>query len=152
MSNARRRALAALAGAALAVTVGGVAAMPAQAAPGGGNIACSSIDSRYLELKYDLDQGDLFVGQVISDGTLEVTITEIFRKQDGSGDIAGFSFTADIPVDAVIVKGGSQPAKVYGRYMSATTSYSRLFTPVKGDGTHFGISNVKFCYLKSTMP
>jgi hypothetical protein len=145
MFHARRRVLAALAGAALAVTAGGVAAMPAQAAAGGGNISCSSIDSRYKELKYDLDHGDLFVGQVISDGTLRVTITEVFFKKDG--DLVGFSFTANIPVDAVIVKGGSQPAKVYGKLQPAKTSYTRLFTPVKAPGTHFAISNVKFCYL-----
>jgi hypothetical protein len=143
MVSIRRRVLAGAASLALAGTVGMVAAAPAQAVPGGGNVSCSSLDARYVELK--LDDAPR-AGQVITDGTLRVTITSVKTKAEG--EVVAFSFEANIPVSAVIVK-ASTKTKIYGVPAGgqARTVFTNLFAPTKPDGKHHGISWVAFCYI-----
>ena len=89
-------------------------------------------------MKYD--SGKLSVGQVITDGTFTVTITDVDLKADGSGEAYGFAIDASgASVFYVIVKGG--PTSI--RHVNGQTT--DLDTRV-GPGRHYEISNVTFCY------
>lgn len=113
---------------------------PASAASGGGNQDCGA---GYITLKIDRQP---VLGEVISDGTLSVTITQVDYKVDGSGEAYGFSYTSvGASTVYVIVKGGTQSV-AYGS--ARTTDLDTILGP---GGRHYGISNVKFCYQAAAL-
>jgi hypothetical protein len=135
------------------------AAAPAEAAgPNAGKRTCAEINPAYSELKHD--SGDLSIGQVITDGTLSVTITDLKMKDDP--EIIGFTGESNIPVSHVILK-GSNTTLVYSGFPSNGAGGSLivnpfqppakglyLYTPFKqSNGKHYGLSYVAFCYLES---
>jgi hypothetical protein len=133
MSGFKASALAAAGVTFLAATVAGVA--PASAETGGGNQACRD---GFTALKIDRAP---VAGEVITDGTLTVTITDVDLKIDGSGEAFGFAITSSgASVVYVIVKGGPRSV-AFGA--GRTTDLDTVLNP---GGTHYGISNVTFCY------
>lgn len=134
MSRFTASALAAAGATLLASTV--VAAAPASAETGGGNQTCGA---GFTTLKIDRAPVE---GEVITDGTLTVTITDVDLKIDGSGEAFGFAIsTSGASVVYVIVKGGPHSVS-YGP--GRTTDLDTILGP---SGTHYGISNVQFCYM-----
>lgn len=120
--------------AALVVSLG--IAAPASAVPGGGNQDCGA---GYTALKIDRAPVE---GEVITDGTLSVTITDVDLKIDGSGEAYGFAIsTSGASTVYVIVKGGPHSVS-YGP--GRTTDLDTILGP---GGRHYGISNVTFCYI-----
>ena len=118
----------------LAGTMAGTA--PASAVPLGGNQDCRA---GFTTLKIDRAPVE---GEVITDGTLTVTITHVDLKIDGSGEAYGFAISSSgASVVYVIVKGGPRSV-AYGAIR--TTDLDTVLNP---GGTHYGISNVKFCYM-----
>ena len=125
----------------------GVMAGPASAAPLDGTRTCAAIDATLSELKLD-DAPE--VGDVVTDGTLTVTITAVATNPDG--EAIGFKGTASgATVQYVIVKAG-QGTKVYTGFVGGllqTPSGDFLFTPgqaVTGKKHHQEISYIAFCY------
>ena len=134
MSRFKASALAAVGATLLASTV--VAAAPASATTMGGNQNCGA---GFTTLKIDRAPVE---GEVITDGTLTVTITDVDLKIDGSGEAYGFAFSSSgASTVYVIVKGGPHSVS-YGP--SRTTDLDTVLAP---GGAHYGISNVKFCYM-----
>lgn len=129
-----RHTSAALAAAGAAL-VTAIATAPASAETMGGNQSCGA---GFSTLKIDRAP---VAGEVITDGTLSVTITAVDLKVDGSDEAYGFAYTSSgaTTVD-VIVKGGPWSVS-YGP--SRTTDLDTTLAP---GGAHYGISNVKFCY------
>ncbi len=78
------------------------------------------------------------LGEVISDGTLSVTITGVKTKLDGSGEVYGFDFESNIAVWGTIVKGGTRS------FLFHRTS--DLDTFIGPSGSHYEISWFGFCY------
>jgi len=111
------------------------AAGPAAAADMGGNQDCRA---GFTTLKIDRAPVE---GEVITDGTLTVTITDVDLKVDGSGEAFGFAIsTSGASAVYVIVKGGPRSV-AFG--VGRTTDLDTVLAP---GGRHYGISNVKFCY------
>lgn len=132
MSRVKTSALAAAGATLLASTV--VGAAPASAAVNGGNQDCGA---GFTTLKIDRAPVE---GEVITDGKLTVTITDVDLKIDGSGEAFGFAIsTTGASVVYVIVKGGPRSVTYEKRKID-------LDTMLNPGGTHYGISNVKFCY------
>jgi hypothetical protein len=71
-----------------------------------------------------------------TDGTLTVTLVV-------TGDT--FSFTSNIGVDVVIVKGGPN-SNVYDYRPGESTGDTGLHAPANASGQHAGLSHVSFCY------
>ena len=119
-----------------------MAALPAVAAKGGGNLKCSELGLEELLL----DDAPSYVGQIVSNGDVTVEITAVGEKLDGSGEIVKFMWTQlDGPtIDSVVVKGG--PANY--KYSNPYPDY--LWAPIKGEpgtgSSHHEISNVRWCY------
>ena len=133
MSRVKTSALAAAGATLLASTV--VGAAPASAADNGGNQDCRA---GFTSLKIDRAPVE---GEVITVGKLAVTITDVALKIDGSGEAYGFAIsTTGASVVYVIVKGGPRSV-AFG-----TTRTIDLDTVLNPGGTHYGISNVTFCY------
>jgi hypothetical protein len=133
MSGFKAGALAAAGVTFLAASVAGAA--PASAVAGGGNQDCRA---GFTTLKIDRAPVE---GEVITDGTLTVTITDVDLKTDGSGEAYGFAISSSgASVVYVIVKGGPRSV-AYGA--TRTTDLDTVLSP---GGRHYGISNVKFCY------
>jgi hypothetical protein len=100
-----------------------------------GNPSCSDVAPGTTEFKVQP-----VVDGTFSDGTLTVTI-DVRNTADGPV----FDFTANIGVDAVIVKGGPN-ANVYF-YNPEVTSDTGLHAPVNPqNNTFFGLSHISFCY------
>jgi hypothetical protein len=134
MSRIKPTALAAAGATLLASAV--VGAAPASAATNGGNQDCRE---GFTALKLDRAPVE---GEVITDGQLSVTITDVDLKIDGSGEAFGFAITTSgASVVYVIVKGGPRSV-AFG-----TTRTTDLDTVLNPGGTHYGISNVTFCYM-----
>lgn len=77
-----------------------------------------------------------------SDGTLTVTVTV-------SGD--SFSWSANIGLDSVFVKGGPK-GNLYS-YSPEATSDSGLTAPMNDNGRPYGLSHISFCYdFERTQP
>ena len=133
MSRVKASALAAAGATLLASTMLGAA--PASAAVNGGNQDCRA---GFTTLKIDRAPVE---GEVITDGTLTVTITDVDLKVDGSGEAFGFAITTSgASAVYVIVKGGPRSV-AFG--VGRTTDLDTVLSP---GGRHYGISNVKFCY------
>lgn len=132
-----------IAGAAVATVlvgmVGPLATPPAGAAQIEGVYRCSDRDPNLVEIK--LDRAPV-VGDVITDGTVTITITAVTYKADGSGEVVGFDFESDSPV-SLIVKGGKY-SKTY--YFNAPTTGGTGWTATKANGTHYEVSFAAFCY------
>lgn len=135
MSRLNARALAAVGATLLATTAVTAVAAPASAETTGANRTCGT---GFTALKIDRAPVE---GEVISDGTLTVTVTDVDLKVDGSGEAFGFAIsTSGASVVYVIVKGGPHTVS-YGP--TRTTDLDTILGP---SGTHYGISNVTFCY------
>lgn len=125
-------ALTALAGASLAFAL----ASPASAAVIGptvvdGNPTCADINPAWKTVK--IDKGTSGSAQ-----NAEIKVTDTV-----AGGVV--SWTSTVPVDAVIVKGGTK-ANVYG-YSPEATSGSGLTPPLNpATGKNYGVSHVDFCY------
>src|SRR5215216_5721047 len=92
-----------------------------------------------IELKVEpAIQGDPIVDGTYSDGVLTVTI-DVRDTADGQV----FDFTANIGIDVVIAKGGSN-ANVY-TYVPDVTSDTGLHAPLNTT-TYFDLSHISFCY------
>jgi hypothetical protein len=78
-----------------------------------------------------------------TDGVLSVTLSAIQYK-DGK-EVIGFSWSSDIPVSYVFVKGG--PGGLLYQYDPATTGAASLFTPLNtNNGKNYGLSHITFYY------
>jgi hypothetical protein len=78
-------------------------------------------------------------GEIITDGTLSVLITDVRFKADGSGEAYGFDYQADGgTVVLTFVKGGQRVSK-----FNTTTGLNTVLAP---GGRHYQISYVNFCY------
>jgi hypothetical protein len=106
----------------------------------GGNPTCADLGygQGYGAFKIDPPRSGDFTSP---DGKLTVTLAV-------SGKSLGF--TTNIPVAAVIVKGGDA-ANVY-RYGSGSTGDSGLYAPINASGGPAGLSHVDFCYKPQTPP
>ena len=106
----------------------------------GGNPTCASLGygQGYGAFKIDPPRSGDFTSP---DGRLTVTLAV-------SGKSLGF--TTNIPVAAVIVKGGDA-ANVY-RYGAGSTGDSGLYAPINASGGPAGLSHVDFCYKPQTPP
>jgi hypothetical protein len=102
-----------------------------------GNPSCGSFNASWTELK--AEGGDLGNG-VVSDGTLTVTISNFV--QSSSGTPGSFDWAANIGVDAVFVKAGSDKHNLF-EYNPEALSDTDL-GPQAGTGN--GISHISFCY------
>jgi hypothetical protein len=123
----------------VALVVATILAAPmAAAVPGGGNQSCPE---GYVMLKVDRPPVE---GEVISDGVLSVTITEVKTKLDGSGEVYGFDIESNIPVWGVIVKGGPRSFLFH--------RMTDLDTFLGPSGSHYGVSWFAFCYTPPTLP
>jgi hypothetical protein len=128
----------------IAIALGAtLVASPAQA---GDWTQCTDLDPTYKTLKYD---GEPYVGQVISNGDLSITVTAV-QKKDRGAEVVGFAWTSSDPgPQAVIIKGGTG-TKVYPSVNGRTDSEFIMFAPTKGPAgsgsKHHGISNIQFCY------
>jgi hypothetical protein len=125
-----------------------MAALPAVAAEGGGNLKCSELGLEELLL----DDAPSYAGQIVSNSDVTVEITAVGEKLDGSGEIVKFMWTQlDGPtIEWVVVKGGPGNYKYPGSF----TGY--LWAPIKGEpgtgSSHHGISNVRWCYPAGARP
>jgi hypothetical protein len=130
-----------------------LAASPAGAGKLDGKTSCAEINPLLAELTYP--SGALSVGQVISDGTLSVTVTGVASKAFGT---IGFTGTSDIVVRNVIVAAGSA-TKVYGHFAAFGTGSllenpsqpaakgRYLYSPVDATSRkHLPITSLSFCY------
>jgi predicted ribosomally synthesized peptide with SipW-like signal peptide len=106
--------------------------------PVAGNPTCGDRDLlRAIKIEGD----ELAVGDYATPvGT--ITITEVVR--DGDGDPRYVDFTANFPVQEVIVKGGNA-ANVYAASDGATSG-DDLHAPINASGNVAGVSHVSFCY------
>src|ERR671932_2570707 len=106
----------------------------------GGNPTCADLGygQGYGAFKIDPPRSGDFTSP---DGKLTVTLAV-------SGKSLGF--TTNIPVAAVIVKGGNA-ANVY-RYGSGSTGDSGLYAPDNASGGPADLSHVDFCYKPQTPP
>jgi hypothetical protein len=78
-----------------------------------------------------------------TNGVLSVTLSAIQYK-DGK-DVIGFSWSSNIPVSYVFVKGG--PIGLLYQYDPATTGAGSLFTPLNpNNGKNYGLSHISFYY------
>ena len=128
---------AAVTGAAILATTA-VATASASAATKGGNVACRA---GFTTLKIDRAPVE---GEVISDGTFTVTITDTRLKADGSGDVYGFDISwpgSPVTKFYTIVKAGPD-SNVSPLYRT-----KGLDTSLAPGGRHYTVSNVKFCYM-----
>jgi hypothetical protein len=126
----------AAAGGALALAATLAASAPAAAAPTsprGGNLACPAGTTAFK-----IDRAPV-EGEVLTDGKLTVTITDVRLKADGSGEAYGFDYSASgATVVVTIVKGGPTASR-----FRVTEGLDTKLSP---GGRHYGISNVTFCY------
>ncbi|MGH2748086.1 MAG: hypothetical protein ACRDKB_09205 [Actinomycetota bacterium] len=96
-----------------------------------GNPSCATLGSGFEELKVEPVSSGTF-----SDGTLTVTLSVSGRS---------FSWSSNIGVDAVLVKGGPN-ANAY-RYSPEATADSGLTAPINPNNNEpYGLSHVSFCY------
>lgn len=108
---------------------------------GGGNLKCSSLQLN--ELKLDAAPHK---GQVIRNRDVAVRITDVRTKRGSDGDVVAFKWRQlrGDNIQYVIVKGGPAHKKYGGSWGGW------LWSPVKGgNGTgnsHYGISNIRWCY------
>jgi hypothetical protein len=106
----------------------------------GGNPTCADLGygEGYGALKIEPVRSGDFASP---DGKLTVTLTVSGKSLD---------FSSNIPVAAVIVKGGNA-ANVY-RYASGSTGDAGLHAPINSSGGPAGLSHVDFCYQPQTPP
>ena len=106
--------------------------------PVAGNPTCADRD---LLGAIKIEGDDLALGDYATPvGT--VTITDV--AYDGDGDPRYVDFTADFPLEEVIVKGGNA-ANVYAATESATSG-DDLHAPTNASGNFAAISHLSFCY------
>lgn len=100
-----------------------------------GNPSCADLVPGTTELKIEPVADGSY-----SDGTLSVTIDV---RDTASGQV--FDFTANMGVDAVIVKGGTD-ANLYS-YNPEATSDTELHAPVNASNNlYYDLSHISFCY------
>jgi hypothetical protein len=95
-----------------------------------GNPTCADLNAAWHEVKADPPSTATY-----TDGTLSVDMTVTNGVVDWS---------ANFPIDAVIVKGGPN-ANIYN-YSPNVASDSGLVTPPNGPTKNYGLSHVDFCY------
>jgi hypothetical protein len=134
MRNVKRRIATILTVVVLATIASFVAAPGALAVPGGGNQSCPD---GYVLVKVDRAP---ILGEVVTDGVLSVTITNVYYKVDDSNEVYGFDYSSNLPV-LTIVKGGPN-SNLYS--MMRTTHLDTILGP---GGRHYGISWFGFCYV-----
>lgn len=103
----------------------------------GGNEACPE---GTVSLKIDSDE--------LSDGTFISEDGQLIVKVDFNG-LEDFSFTSNIPVTTVIVKGGPQAQVI--TFTGPTLSGTGLNAGLNpNSGQNYGLSNIQFCYVPRT--
>jgi hypothetical protein len=118
------------------------ATAPATAAEKGGNKQCGA---GFTALKIDRAP---VLGEVITDGRLTVTVTDVDRKVEESHELYGFAVEVTgagtnpkgVMTFYAIVKGG--PTAI-AHNLGETDDLDTRLAP---GGRHYGISNVTFCY------
>ena len=104
-----------------------------------GNPTCGALEGEgqeWIELKVEPVQDGTY-----SDGTLEVTV-DVYDTEDGQE----FDWTANIGIDAVFAKGGSNGNLYAYDPPSEETSDSGLHAPENPSGDWAGLSHISFCY------
>jgi hypothetical protein len=104
-----------------------------------GNPTCADLGYNH-GLKFDPPAA----GSLSADG---VTV-DVSLDSDGFGTLV--DWTASAPIDAVIVKGGSN-ANAY-TYPGESSGDNGLHTPFNGPDKYFGLSHVDFCWDDQTPP
>lgn len=99
-----------------------------------GNPSCAVVAPGTTEFKVEPPSGG-----VHSDGTITVTLT-FSSTPDGQT----FDFQSNLPLNAVIVKGGSN-ANVYV-YSPPETLDTGLHAPLNPSGGYANVSHISFCY------
>ncbi len=107
--------------------------------PGGQNTdkTCAVVFPGTLELKIEPVPDGTYPA---TDGVLSVTVD----KPSTEGGTNSFDWSANIPVEGVIVKDGNDGANVYDYPTPGSMGDTYLTTPNDGDK---GISHISFCYI-----
>lgn len=129
--------LLASAGALVSVTAGAATAASVDPIFKAGNVTCTDVmGPGFIELKVEPVADGTY-----SDGTLTVSVDEY---DTASGE--AFDFTANIPVQGVVVKGGPN-ANFYDYRPAGVLADTGLHAPVNADnGMYYGLSHISFCY------
>ncbi len=141
LSKSTRRIASAVA---LAVGMTMVAAPASADSP---NVAhCADLDASYKTLKFD---GQPYVGQIIQNDDLTITVTAVETK-DGGTEVVGFYWTSSDPGPQAVIIKGSNAVKIYPSVNGRTESLWFMYAPTKGPlgskSKHYGVSYIEFCY------